>query len=276
MKPQINKHKGKCVSFTDVGVRMYIYIYVYQYTYETCTYRILYTYIHIHTLFYLFACDYEAIWNKYSIRLLLCDWGNGGVWGAVGSFVSRFPRVTLKHHDSFSDGWRALKRAGFAFRIRMMMRVCSTPAAARHQFIDDVWILGHLLSIIDVFFSKHVYSSLIHPKWGICNMFNFWQTPLSLQIQGFLENIWNESCQLNTLRSLPISLSYRSRCWRVHSSLGLLLRGWEKYENKLCPVLGSVVVDSSQWPSDDLKHSYIYICVVPSAKQKAPKIIFHR
>jgi hypothetical protein len=112
-----------------------------------------------------------------------------------------------------------------------------------------------------MFFFEHVYSSLIHPKWGICNMFNFWQTPLSLQIQGFLENIWNESCQLNTLRSLPISLSYRSRCWRVHSSLGLLLRGWEKYENKLCPVLGKVVVASSQWPSDDLKHSYIYIYI---------------
>jgi len=28
MKPQINKHKGKCVSFTDVGVRMYVYIYI--------------------------------------------------------------------------------------------------------------------------------------------------------------------------------------------------------------------------------------------------------
>jgi len=63
----------------------------------------------------------------------------------VWSFVSRFPRVTLKHHDSFSDGWRALKRAGFAFRIRMMMRVCSTPAAARHQCIDDVWIPGEYL-----------------------------------------------------------------------------------------------------------------------------------
>ena len=30
MKPQINKHKGKCVSFTDVGVRMYVYIYIYM------------------------------------------------------------------------------------------------------------------------------------------------------------------------------------------------------------------------------------------------------
>jgi hypothetical protein len=169
MKPQINKHKGKCVSFTDVGVRMYVYIYVYKYTYETCTYIILYTHIHIHTLFYIFACDYETIWNKYSIRLLLCDWEIfyttlkqpcflvGESWKDQRSVrgsgeLCSTPRVTLKHHDSFSDGWRALKRAGFAFRIRMMMRVCSTPAAARHQCIDDVWIPGHLLSIIDVFF----------------------------------------------------------------------------------------------------------------------------
>ena len=152
---------------------VYVCIYIYTHTYETCTYTILHTYIYIHidTLFYIFACDYEATWNKYSIRLLLCDWEifyttmkqpfflvgeswreSRGVWGAVWSFVSRFPRVTLKHRDSFSDGWRALKRAGFAFRIRKMMRVCSTPAAARHQCIDDVWIPGHLLSIIDVFF----------------------------------------------------------------------------------------------------------------------------
>ena len=132
---------------------------------------------------------------------------------------------------------------------------CTAPV---HRRCLDSWAFAEYNRC---FCLEHVYSSLIHPKWGICNMFIFWPTPLSLQIQGFLENIWNESCQLNTLRSLPISLSYRSRCWRVHSSLGLLLRGWEKYENELCPVLGSVVVDSSQWPSDDLKHSYIYIYV---------------
>ena len=125
-----------------------------------------------------------------------------------------------------NDGWRALKPAGFAYRIRMI--VCSTPAAARHQCIGDVWIHGVAIDMFFYCFPLQTCLQFDSPKVGLIYLDIFIFDRPFRQIQGFVENVWNESCQLNALRSLSISLSYRSRCWRVEGSLGLLLRGLEK------------------------------------------------
>ena len=87
MKPQINKHKGKCVSFTDVGVRMYIYIYMYIniHTRHVLIEFYIHIYIYIHYFIYLHVIMKQSETSIPSVCYYVIG-GMGeceGQWGAL-------------------------------------------------------------------------------------------------------------------------------------------------------------------------------------------------
>jgi len=85
MKPQINKHKGKCVSFTDVGVRMYIYMYINIHTRHVLIEFYIHIYIYIHYFIYLHVIMKQSETSIPSVCYYVIG-GMGeceGQWGAL-------------------------------------------------------------------------------------------------------------------------------------------------------------------------------------------------